>query len=559
MEVSKKADNNESSFRAVLEETPKDKEIDDSAWNSLVDQKNINRARAKAEKEYEHLTSDEVIFLRQRAKTDKFFLGYGVLGYTQLTQQLHLHFLSWLERNAVADYRLVLEPRGHFKTTCATIIDSIQDGLPNIANVTIYPSYLGPEMRELLCHETLGGASRFLFEITGHFVSNPKLMALFPECIPNARFQRMNKFELDLPRESHHAEPTYDTMGVGGKNQGRHYNKIKLDDIFGDKARDSAAERETCKQWFDNIQSFFTNIREGKFDLIGTRYSLDDVYSHAMEVYGSSLIKYIRRIEEWDEKLQKSIPIFPENFPAEKLVHLKKNRKVWLAQYCNDPREGLADFSQSWKRFYNKIGEHKVQVFDGKSTTTYKIPDLDITILCDPAVTGLPGVIVTGTSPKLQVFVLEAIKKPMKPPEFVDLLFKLVVKYWPRTVSIEHVLFSAIFTDWLTREMQLRNIRFHITPYKPPMRIDKMERVKKLSNYFAAGQIFFHESMTDLITEFDNFGATENYHLLDALSQGPSVWREGLSIQQMNKRKEMENRFVANSDIEVGYSKIYDS
>lgn len=545
----------ESQFRAVLQETPKNKEIPDEAWNNLVDEKRINKARAISEKEYSNLSSEDLEFLRKRAKTDKFFLGYGVLGYTQLTQKLHLHFLSWLERNAHADYRLILEPRGHFKTTCATIIDSIQDGLPNIANVQVSPSCLGPEMRELLCHETIGGASRFLFEITGHFVSNPKLMALFPECIPNPRVQRMNKQELDLPRESYYAEPTYDTMGVGGRNQGRHYNKIKLDDIFGDKARDSATERDTCIQWFDNIQAFFTNVREGKFDLIGTRYSLDDIYGHAMEVYDKALIKYIRRIEEWDDKLRRSIPIFPENFPAEKLVFLKKNKKVWLAQYCNDPREGLAEFSPTWKKFYHKIGENTIVVFDGKGgQTKWRINELDITILCDPAVTGLPGIVVTGSNPKLQVFVLEAIKRPLRPPEFVDLIFQLVLKYWPRTVSIEHVLFSAVFSEWLMREMQIRNVRFHITPYKPPMKVDKMDRVKKLSNYFAAGNIFFHESQIDLIKEYDDFGATENYHMLDALAQGPSVWREGLSIQRMNKMKEMEQKFVMNSDIETGYS-----
>jgi phosphopentomutase len=122
-------------------------------------------------------------------------------------------------------------------------------------------------------------------------------MGLFPEAVPSPRKTRINKWELELPRSlTGNPEPTIDTLGVGGKSQGRHYNYIKLDDIYGDKARDSEAESATTKEWFDNIQSFFSTFLKDKLDLTGTRYDLDDVYAHAEERYGTQLVKYSERL-----------------------------------------------------------------------------------------------------------------------------------------------------------------------------------------------------------------------------------------------------------------------
>jgi hypothetical protein len=526
----------------------------DPQWEQLLDPSGLYEAQKSAEKHYEHQTTDKLQYLRKRCKTDLLFLT-NVLGYNKTTARLHGHLSWWLDSTIHEQFRIILMPRGHYKTTVDTITDSVRITLPAGDLSPPEPHNLGPEVRILLCHETHEGASRFLYEITHHFMRNPQLIGLFPELVPNSRKHRMNKFELELPRKGHYAEPTFDTLGVGGKAQGRHYNVIKLDDIFGDKARDSKAERDTTIQWFDNIQSFAIDLSTIRLDLIGTRYSLDDVYSHAMNVYGPKLIRYIRRIEEPDENgLPKSI--FPEGgFDSDYLQILRKNPRVWSAQYCNDPQEGLAEFDPTWKRFYYWSAPTRIAFFSGQLSTTYNVrSDLDITILCDPAVTGLPGIVVTGVSPKLQVFVLEAIKKPMKPPEFVELMFGLVQKYWPRLVSVEDVVFSSVYQSWLEREMQVRNCRFNIVPWRPPKGIKKDTRIaRRLSNYFSAGQIFFSENQTDLIWEFENFGATVNTHLLDALAQGPDVWRPGLDAKTWSEYHKAEELLLADRDPLTGY------
>ena len=534
----------------------------DTLWEAVLSPSSIDAARRQGESKYDKLTSDEVSYYRSRCKTDLFFLTNAILGYERLSPRLHGSLCRWLSDTQEEQFRMILLPRAHFKTTVATIADAIQAILPSDGGQYPWPRNLGPNGRVLFAHESHEGATRFLYEVAAHFCNNPRLMGLFPELVPSPRHQRMNKWELELPRTEHWAEPTFDTIGVGGRSQGRHYNLIKLDDLFGDKARDSKAERETTIQWFDNIQSFFVRLAMDHMDLIGTRWSLDDVYAHAMRVYDDRIIKYIRRIRE---KQADGIvaPIFPEEFTEESLSILRKNPKVWAAQYVNDPHEGFAEFDPSWKRWYYRSARDRISFFIGQSSsaTSYNIHELDICMLIDPAVTGNPGIIVTATDDNMRIFVLEAIKKPMKPHEFVNCIFQLVQRYWPRVVAIEEVVFSAMYAPWFQREMQLRNVRFNIVPVKPRKLRgvedhSKPGRIRGLSTYFSAGQVFFHENQADLIEEFDNFGASGDIHLLDALAYGPEVWRKGLSGKQHERYRRLEEELWPSRDIETGYSTI---
>lgn len=522
----------------------------------LKDQSNITLARKKAEKKYENLTNDEIKFFRAKCKNDLFFLSRGPLGYNKLSPNLHGDLCTWLKSTRGKQFREILLPRGHYKSTICTISDSIQIALPDDSNSSVWPRNIGTSVRILIAHETDKMAGRFLFSISSHFLSNPALMGLFPECIPNPRIQRINKQELELPREEHWGEPTFDTMGVGGKSQGRHYNFLKLDDLFGDKARDSQAERETTYQWFDNIQSFFSSFAKDRLDLIGTRWAFDDLYSHAHAMYGDLLVKYIRGAEEWNEKGER-VPIFPEEFPPHVFTILKKNKKIYSANYANDPTEGATEFDKSWKRHFIFQTDSRISLLNqnGQIWRTLHKSDLDITFLIDPATEGLGGLVICGVSEYNDIILLETIKSERKVDTFTDLVFKKVRRWWPRLVVVEKVLFSVLFEHWWKAEMKLRGIRFNVESL-PIGTKDKNFRIRKLSNYFCTGHIFQNINDTDFDEEYDSFGASENVHLLDALSMGPNVWRAGLSQKTWQKYHDMEQQMLNDRDASTGYSRM---
>jgi len=527
----------------------------DDQYNSLLDGRTLVSHRKAAEKRFENLSTDQWKYLRLRAKNDLFFLSYGVLGFKRLSVNLHGHLCSWLEHTRAAQFREELLPRGHFKSTIVTIADAIQIVLTDDLGDSIWPRNLGTNCRLAIIHETHATASGYLYAITGNFLTNPTLMGLFPECVPSPKKHRINKEQLELPRDESWAEPTIDTMGVGARGQGRHYNFLKLDDLIGDKARDSKTEMESAKTWFDNIQSFFSKFGDDKFDLIGTRWSFDDLYAHAHEVYGDQLKRYVRGVEELNPVTGKIEAIFPEEFTPSKLSILRKNTKIFSAQYANDPREGATSFDKGWKRYYQWLSGDKIAIFSGDSHTVVRRSELDIVFLVDPAVSGLFGLCVTGTDSKNRTFVLEAIKGIKRPPEFTEFIFALVQKWWPRTVAIEHELFSEVFSHWWQREMGFRGVRFNISPVTTKKRA-KAERVMKLSNYFSAGMIYFHESQKELIEEFDNFGATSNYHILDSLAYGPEIWRAGSNKAIMDQNAAAAKSIMSGRDPETGYSLI---
>lgn len=527
-----------------MSDHPKEEKIE-------LDLKAIDRAKKLGEKKYKHFTDEQIKLLRTKAKHDLFFLSHGLLGYDKLSINLHGHLCEWLRLTNRERYRGILLPRSHFKSTVVTISDSVQIVLTDDLETAPYPRNLGPNCRILICHETSEAATRFLGSITQHFTINPAISFFFPELVPQ-KGMRLNKNELELPRSSIWSEPTFDTIGVGGKAQGRHYNYIKPDDIYGAAARDSKAERDTTISWVDNLQSLLITPRTDHIDFVGTRWAFDDVYAHIKKTYEDKIKWYVRSCEEFDEKLQKKVPIFPEYFDDESLKILKKNRQIWNAQYANNPAEGSAAFQHEWLRFYSYISPRKLKVTEGDSVTEVDTGDLDKLILIDPAMNGLSGFIVTGTDHRNRIYVLEAEKRTWTPPQMVEKIFASVIRWQPRLVAIEEVLFSGLFQHWLQREMSFRGNSFKLEPVKTGGKA-KPVRVNGLSNYFSAGQIYFNKDDFELQEEFKEFGATDDYHMLDALAYGPKLWRTGVVRGKIDQYRDVENKFLEQADPYTGY------
>lgn len=552
------------------EEKSKPRDITDADIEALINDTTLTENIKKAEAKVRGISRQEKHRLRALCKRDLFFLCSTILGYNRLSVNLHGHLCTHIKKTENERFREFLLARGNFKSTIITIGHSIQIVLPYDAEDKAedeedgelpWPMNLGTDCRLLIAHETHESAARFLYAITSHFTTNPLLMGLFPEAVPSVRKNRINKWELELPRSTAgNPEPTIDTLGVGGKSQGRHYNYIKLDDIYGDKARDSAAESATTKEWFDNIQAFFSHFSKDHMDLIGTRYSYDDIYAHAEERYGKQLIVYRRKIEEQDPRYphdkSKTIITFPEEFTVESLAILKQNKKIYTAQYLNDPDVDGAGFDQEHIHYFYWTSLTTLVIFEGEERhrTEIHIRDLDICILIDPGVNKSGGFTVTGMDNHGRVFVLVAIRLDLKPPDFVELTFSQVMRWQPRVVAIESDVFANTYQYWFASEMGKRGIRFKIEPVMTRQR-SKDLRISGLSNYMAAGQFYVNEKQEDLNRELKTWGKSKNIHILDALAYGPEVWRPGMApgTRMLSLVRDEETR-DSQMDIETGYS-----
>lgn len=547
----------------------------DEEWNELFDEQGLSARRKKAEEKFRDLSNFQIDKLRLRAKTDLFFLATGCLEYDLLSVSLHGHYANWLRENWGERYRMTLLPRDHYKSTVNTIADSVQMALPG-GEALPHPYCLGPNIKLLLSHEVKESAARFLFEITQAFRAKPLMLALFPEMIPSRAQHRMNKVELELPRDKHHKEPTFDTLGMGGAAQGRHYNWLKLDDLVGEEARDSETVMKRGITWFDNINSLLTRLKIDGWDLTGTRWAATDTYSHAIKQYGVNKKKSVLSVYDKSEveriedgqlivyargALENGLPIFPEEFLIEDLNRIRKNPLVWAAQYANNPKSGeLTKFKAHWLKRYNVGRGDRLIVFDADGTRTVRVSELDRLVMIDPSVgerggSDPTGFIVTGTDKRMNIYVLEAFNERMKPPELIDKMFELYVKWNPRLISIESVAFSAMLKYWFEQKCNSLGIFPSIYDYKPGSNRSKAARIESLANYGAAGQLYILEGMHQLRDEWDWFPLGDSDHLLDALAQGPEIWSPAVT-ETADEVKKAVDSVMESRDLVTGYSVI---
>jgi len=572
----------------------------DSDFDALVDEKALSERRSAAEKKYEDLDSDTIEHLRRRMKNDLYFLA-SMLGYNKLHPVFHGHYARWLERQRGQQYRLTLFARGHYKSTLNTIVDSIQMALPNVGNVVqAHPYVHGPNLKLLIAHEVREKASEFLFEIASAFTKNETMLALFSDCIPSKRVQRVNKWELELPREEHHRHATFSTIGAGGAAQSGHYHWLKLDDLVGEDARNSETVMKRVLSWFDNIASLLTDLEIDGWDLIGTRWAFADVYSHAIKVYGidtgttlydvnGKKLRYRNSVTNCLAKkdlvensggllrvyargaVEEGEPVFPvqfnekgkyiSGFSHSKLNILRKNALVWAAQYANNPMEaGLTEFI--WPLKYYKVDIYNnivVETGDLRNPTIKrKLRDLAVYIFCDPSMgesdqADETGIVVTGVDQESNIFILETIKKRLRPPDFVDHAFRLYLKYRPRVFAIEEVNFSGIYRYWIEKEATRNRTNLPITAYKPGSARSKEARIRGLAHFFSAGQVYIHEGMHDFRDEYEQFPMGQSQHLLDALAQGPEFWKSGMDTRSLQQTQERVTQLLEERSILTGY------
>lgn len=461
-------------------------------------------------------------------------------------------------------------PRAHRKTTYATAMDALQIALPDDLGICPYPRNLGPGVRLGIVHETDLMASKILQDIK-NWVSNAEtLRLLFPDILPDLvqgderRKMKDNESAFELNRKMKWKEATFETFSVGSRAQGRHYNRLKLDDIYGASARESQKIRQDTLQWFDDLPPFLDSISTDGFDLVGTRWDHQDVYAHAMDKYGEDLPRYIRSVIEWNEQYREYLPIFPEKFTLESLKHERKNRKTWTSFWLNAPDfRDNPELDPSWLRSFIWIEKNRIlvvpaeQTIDGKRIKRH-VSELERVLFIDPAIEGDAGWIITGSdhiSNHPNVFVLEAERGPIPPPVFIQKVFNAVKKWDLRKVVIEEVLFSRLYKPWLEAEMRNRNFYFKVETVKTGQK-EKDARVLGLAPFFQANQIFFCSQGQDaLYEEYNQFGLGGKYHILDALAYGPQIWRSAVDRGVIERRAASYDNYKRLRNSLTGYTR----
>lgn len=135
-------------------------------------------------------------------KKNLYFLCKVLLGYDRLTPTLHREVCNMVEYPGYSR-KLIMIPRGHFKSTIATKGRSIQWVLQN------------PNERVLIVSATATNAERFLRHIEAQFEQNALFRWVYPEILPELSKTTWSTKEAIVKRTQSFPEPTFDTAEIG--------------------------------------------------------------------------------------------------------------------------------------------------------------------------------------------------------------------------------------------------------------------------------------------------------------------------------------------------------
>lgn len=452
----------------------------------------------------------------------------GVVGFYDITPQLHLEMARWID--GASKRKLGLVPRDHLKTSIWTIANTVR----HIAN--------NPNIRILIGNETATNASHFLRRIEAVFDRNTLFRWLYPELIPDNNRTKWSETEMLVPRTTDYPEATVETIGVGGAVVSRHYKLIKLDDLVGKEASESPEVMKKTIDWLAYAESLLETPKD-EIQVYGTRWAWEDCYSWLQKKERNLDMFYRAAYNEAGD------PIWPERFDRESLEDLrfKIGTFKFSCQYLNKPHDPEStSFDEKWLRYYERFGD---EILHRATGTRIPISSLRRTIRCDPAISEKAGaarsaVVVDGVASDERVYLLEAWAKRCQPFEMIEKIFQLWEEYQPDAVGIESVAYQRILKPVIERECERRGIWINVVELKPDTRERKLNRIRgKLQPYLERGLIWVRKDMEEFLDEYVTFPSGATLDILDAFAYGPDLWSKPITDDDYADEKYAQEQF----------------
>lgn len=439
--------------------------------------------------------------LAKLGKKNLYFFCKAILGYDRLSSNLHRE-ICWAVENDAFSKRLIIVPRGHYKSTIATKGRSIQKLAQD------------PNERILITSATATNAQRFLRHIKAHFEQNAIFRWVYPELIPEFTKTTWSNTEIIINRSKAFPEPSIDTAGVGTALTGRHYTTIIKDDIVDDKNTNTPQLITDTIEWDASTVPLFDDPEDPSNEeiVIGTPWHKADVYS--IKRNDPDYAVYIRHaLEDKDGQpdYANGLPIFPERYPREKIEkirHRLQNDELFFCQYMCDPRGGdSSDFQRDFIQFYERAPSN-LAIFITLDPGSIRPTDGDFTAF-----------LVCGVDELSNLYVLYRIRSRMNPRQIIDTMFDLYAQF-PDTMSIgiETVAYQKSLVFYAREEMGRRNVFLPLVELKTDTSKTKEMRIRALIPRFSNKSIFLRSYMTDMVDELLDFPKGKHDDLIDALA-----------------------------------------
>jgi len=435
---------------------------------------------------------------RRKSQSDLHYLAKQLLGYSRITNHIHKRMAQDIDTPNYR-FKLLLWPRGHFKSTIATESYSIQKLLRD------------PNERILISNVKLDNSRKFLRTISNHFTTSPKFRWAWRDywinnyATPYHKAEMKDKLdwivrntqdEFILLRPYAGREASITTGAVDASMVSQHYSTIIADDLVN---RDYVRTQDMVEKsilYFKDILDLLDP--DGEMIIIGTRWSHVDLYSWIINEFGGKaslrvpdglvdkpVIDAAANVPEEEKDWMISVmpttlenPIFPEEYGRKQLEDLlhAKGPYEFGAQYLLNPTPAEHQkFDIEWINWYEKPPD---------------LRELNVCITVDPAVSlrdeaDRTAIIVCGYDKANRMYLLDGINERVTEDELLDDIYNLALKYYNKCkfllpIGFESVGFQQTYIYNFERVMRERGRLFIVEPIKRKSKQSKEERILRL-------------------------------------------------------------------------------
>lgn len=508
---------------------------------------------------------------RHRARTDLLYLCNEVLGYKDVSMEVHGPIIEALQRfqgvieghKTQADYlealmgnkalftpicpftalepcgfrgkrkNLILFPRGHLKSTVATIAHTIQW----IINY--------PNIRVLITTATQDLGQEFLREIKKHMLTNEVFRFLFPEFCPSKEKMEMGNSERftvlcrdDARKELGQggAQPSVLVSTVGSSITGYHGDVQKNDDLVEKENSKTPGGIQDVIYHFgtmDPLLETYENPKnpeepfKGWIDMSGTPWDFSDLY--AMIQNGEEKLPEERRT--WSVVKRSAAP----NWPSGPFLWPQRLGYSGLKEIEDDPARGPGLLSSQYLMKPIVAGQGLIESdsqisWIPRDRLKMLLPQLSLYAALDLA--GMDAdargtdndysaLSVGGFDGDGRMYLVDVWHG--RPDQFtvIEWLFQVFEKY-PMLIKckMEKEAHARTILPFLKREMMKRKKWLTIDAQPRNTRESKQNKIKGLQPWFASGAIRFADDLgcrTALVQEIMGFPKFRHDDILDTI------------------------------------------
>jgi hypothetical protein len=391
---------------------------------------------------------------------------------------VHRKLCDFLQKNSErspAPRHMVVMPRGSLKSTICTVL------------YPLWRALCDPSIRILMVMNTMPNAKSKLREIRGRIETDPTILGLFPDRIPNFRKTRWSDVQAELERpKCPFPEATWEAAGLRSTLTSRHYDMIIEDDTVAPGLEDLAVEtimpsQEEIDQaigWHRIATPLMIDHTKGERLVVGTRWAYQDLNRYVMDNEPEYKVFNVPAITN-------GVAIMPK-LSEENLEGVKKSvgSYMFAALYMNSPmKPDDMIFQDSWWQEYKQPPE-----------------EVKWYITVDPAISEKDGacdtcIIRTGHDrPNMYVDSVEFGR--YTPQRTIAAICDMVENDLEHTkaVGVEDVAYQKALMLFLQDEFRRRGISVPVYPI--PARIAKEVRIRSLQPPMENG--FFHFKVNGL-------------------------------------------------------------